>query len=212
MKKQIVLLMVLLTTLLLTGCGTDEGKQAAKSAVDDISAAESLFEDNSSLNKLIDELRNTPALKGKELHIFQTFQIDEDMLQDRYVRYMKIFLLKPGTEKQVIAYEYSTSKEKKWLDPQPVKVSGDGAMADNLVAFNDIHIENVPAMCKQTREKAAALKNVKIGTVRINLMPGDLRPYWLVQFTGMKGDSLIYGSAKFDLQGNLTQYDQNDQK
>lgn len=206
MKRTLFLFVALLTALIIGGCGT-----GGNPTLNDLTSPDSLYEDKRVLLKLIDEFKNISELKGKDLQVFQTISIDEQKHNDRYVQNIQITILKPGTEKEVVEYEYSTGKEKKWTGPHPIKVVGGGDIKPNLFAFNDINFDIVPAMCKQTREKTAALKDVEIVIIMLKLDDEDLHPFWTVKFSHTKGDSNIRGSVDFDLQGNLIVYDPGDQ-
>lgn len=51
----------------------------------------------------------------------------------------------------------------------PVKISGDGKLEDNLISLNDVALEKIPDLVRESMERSKDLENPKPSLVRIEL-------------------------------------------
>lgn len=224
MKTKIMLLL-LCCTLLLGGCGDID---YTKMQMYKQTSEKSLLEDTAALSGIIEELENLPELKGKQLKIFQTIEIYEsiqkveiakDKFQDRYISDIKVFLLKPGTDKEAVKYNYS-SVEKKWIGPTPVKViphpltslSGkkldEMDYASNMIPLKNLRLETLPGIYNQLKEKSQNFAGLRWQSVKTDLQNKTLTPYWKVAMESGKDNKLVSTDAAFDFEGNLIHYNE----
>lgn len=121
MKKLWVMLLVVFSVVFLVGCGD------AVSSLTGGSKANVLTEPGLA-NKIIDELKNRDELKGHDLKAMSDISFNYyKELGNR----VEIHVQKPGTTDKVDAYIYQDGK---WSGPQPVQLTGDGVLADNVGA------------------------------------------------------------------------------
>ena len=103
-----------------------------------------------------------------------------------------IYIVKPGTE-DVDNYKYSNGK---WEGPNPVQLTGDGRMEDNVTPMSKIDFSKVPDMYKQLEEGG------KVSNLLVYILGRDgMYASW-----GVEGTREKY-NADFDLNGNLTSYE-----
>ena len=182
MKKLLVLVMALVM-LVAVGCGGGSSKN--------------MFKDEGELVRIMDELKNKDGLKGHDLMVFRDIPLTHPE-QEGAGDMIEIYIVKPGTE-DVDHYAYSNGK---WQGPDPVQLSGDGRMEDNVTPMNSINFAKVPDMYKQLEAKAKDVEGGKVADLLVYILGRDgMYASWGVEGTREKYD------AEFDLNGNLTRYE-----
>lgn len=184
MKKFLVMVMALVM-LLAVGCGGGGSNKC-------------VLKDSGELVRVMDELKNKDGLKGKDLMVFQDISImhnDEEKIGDT----ITIYILKAGTE-DVDEYIYSSGS---WSKPQPVQITGDGRMEDNVTPMNKIDFAKVPEMYKQLETKAKNIEGGKVKNLLVYILNRDGSMYtsW-----GVESQREDY-TAEFDLDGNMTKFE-----
>lgn len=183
MKKLLVLVMALVM-LVAVGCGGGSGSK-------------NMFKDEGELVRIMDELKNKDGLKGHDLMVFQDISLMHSE-QNGVIDSVDIYIVKPGTE-DVDNYSYTNGK---WEGPNPVQLTGDGRMEDNVTPMNSINFAKVPDMYKQLEAKAKDVEGGKVEDLLVYILGRDgMYASWGVEGTREKYD------AEFDLNGNLTRYE-----
>lgn len=187
MKKLWVMLLVVFSVVFLVGCGD------AVSSLTGGSKANVLTEPGLA-NKIIDELKNRDELKGHDLKAMSDISFNYyKELGNR----VEIHVQKPGTTDKVDAYIYQDGK---WSGPQPVQLTGDGVLADNVGAISTIDFNKVTEIYKISQEKAKSIEGgeVKHGvTYQYSVDDGVF-----TASTTIDGAREKY-YLRFDAQGNL---------
>lgn len=143
MKKILVGLLMLLVMIVVTACGGG-------------GSSSNIFTDAGAMEKIMGQLQEKPEFKGKKLMVFQDVTVVNS--KDHGGNFIVIDILKPGTE-DVDRYEYRNGS---WSDGAPVKITGDGNMADNVIPMADLHFEKLPEIYKTFSEKVKDKKDVKV--------------------------------------------------
>ncbi|WP_298764900.1 hypothetical protein [Alloprevotella tannerae] len=99
------------------------------------------------LQKAEDALREMPKFKGKSIMIFQEIFFYNDGR-------IRTCLQDPSNPDNVDQYEYSGGS---WGEPQPVQLSGDGEMKDNLIPLDNFKFVTVAKIANTWMEKAKSL-------------------------------------------------------
>lgn len=183
MKKVLMLIMVLVM-MAAVGCG---GGGSSKN----------MFTEQGELVRIMDELKNKDGLKGQDLMVFQDISL---MYSDEKTvgNCIDINIVKPGTE-DVDNYEYSGGS---WKGPNPVQLTGDGRMEDNVTPMDKIDFAKVPDMYKQLEAKAKDVEGGKVANLLVYILGRDgMYASW-----GVEGTREKY-NAEFDLNGNLISYE-----
>lgn len=182
MRKLLVLLMVILVTLSLYGCGGKTG------------VGGNILKDEGSLVKIMDDFKNLSNLKGKDIMVFQSLSIFTGETGNRVM----INILKPGTKEDVDAYEY---KNGSWSGPKPVQITGRGKMDSNLFPLRDIDFSKVPAMYKIMETELKGFEGAKID----DFLTFQL---WSGKVTGLFGATSTRAkfNAEFALDGKLIKF------
>lgn len=180
MKKILFLVCILIMSFLVTACG---------------SGGKNVVTDPGELTRVMDELQNKKELKGKEIFVFQDVNVGYN--KDIGGSYVFIEILQPGTE-NVDHYDYRNGS---WGDPVPVKITGSGNIADNIIPLKDLHFEKLPDIYKALEEKIKDKKDVKIDQ---NLLYRFWRGQWHVMIKA-ESDREEY-NATFNLDGSLKEF------
>lgn len=153
MKKLVLLLVVLVFGIIVGGCSN---------SIDGLIGGDknaNVFTDQGLANKIMDDLKNRPELKGHDLKA----------MDDIYLMYHKetgmtgrIDVQKPGTTDQVVRYDY---KDGKWSDPKPLELIGPGKLEENLGDLNSIDFNKVTDIYKVAEEKAKSIEGGKVEDV-----------------------------------------------
>ncbi|CDB34487.1 hypothetical protein QUV93_00400 [Phascolarctobacterium faecium] len=182
MKKLLMLAMVLVM-FAIVGCGGGSSKN--------------MFTEQGELVRIMDELKNKDGFKGHDLLVFQDISLmhfEQEGVSDS----IDIYIVKPGTE-DVDNYKYSNGK---WEGPNPVQLTGDGRMEDNVTPMSKIDFSKVPDMYKQLEAKAKDVEGGKVSNLLVYILGRDgMYASW-----GVEGTREKY-NADFDLNGNLTSYE-----
>lgn len=183
MKKLLMLAMVLVM-FAIVGCGGG-------------SSSKNMFTEQGELVRIMDELKNKDGFKGHDLLVFQDISLmhfEQEGVSDS----IDIYIVKPGTE-DVDNYKYSNGK---WEGPNPVQLTGDGRMEDNVTPMSKIDFSKVPDMYKQLEAKAKDVEGGKVSNLLVYILGRDgMYARW-----GVEGTREKY-NADFDLNGNLTSYE-----
>lgn len=196
MKKLIAFLVMLCTFLVVAGCGgnTGSGDTGAKNGA----VKGNAFKDAGVAVKIMDELKAKKELKGQDLQVFQNFSMVK--LDDPNGPLITIHLLKPGTTDKVDSYFYGMGK---WGDAEPVQLTGDGDMKDNIAPLSSIDFAKLPDMYKTLEKKAKEIEGGKVGDEVHFTYDYDTHQYTI--WVQVKGAREIY-DAYFDAKGNLKDY------
>lgn len=148
MKRIIAFLMMILSVVIISGCGTETASPNA--------THKSIFTDPEIITKAMAELREMPELKGKDLKLFQDVTVSDI---DGEGNMIDLDVLKPDTTDKVDHYTYIDGK---WTGPEPVQLTGDGNMDDNIMPINSIDFSKVTQIYKIADEKAKAIEQVQV--------------------------------------------------
>ncbi len=150
MKRIWGIVLMFITVLAVLGCGTDSITGGS---------GKSIFTEPGLAAKAISELKETPALKGKDIQVFQNVLVSD--LKGVGSR-IDINILVPDTNDKVDNYVYQNGK---WAAPQPVQISGDGDMKDNVMPLDAIDYSKIPDMYKIAQDKAKEIEGGKVEDV-----------------------------------------------
>lgn len=182
--KKLLMLAMALVMFAIVGCGGG-------------SSSKNMFTEQGELVRIMDELKNKDGFKGNDLLVFQDIALmhsDEETVGNT----VDIYIVKPGTE-DVDNYKYSGGK---WQGPNPVQLTGDGRMEDNVTPMSKIDFSKVPDMYKQLEAKAKDVEGGKVSNLLVYILARDgMYASW-----GVEGTREKY-NADFDLNGNLTSYE-----
>ncbi|MBE6080212.1 MAG: hypothetical protein E7204_05140 [Veillonella sp.] len=186
MKRILTLLMMILSLFVMTGCMGDKQTSAPTQP--------SIFTDQTIITKAMNELRELPELKGKDLKLFQDVTIAD---HEGIGNVIDLDLLKPDTTDKVDHYTYIDGK---WTGPEPVQLTGDGNMDDNIMPINSIDFSKITQIYKIADEKAKSIEQGKVAKDLIYEFDIDARMY--------RAHIHIEGACEkytgiFDAQGNL---------
>lgn len=106
---------------------------------------ENFLADAATLQKAEDALKTLPHFAGKKLNVFQSVHFYGDGR-------INIELQNPDQTTHIDSYKF---KNDKWSEPQPVQISGDGKLKDNLTPLDDIKFATVAHIYKNYKEQAA---------------------------------------------------------
>lgn len=148
MKRIIAFLMMILSVVIIAGCGTETASPNA--------THKSIFTDPEIITKAMAELREMPELKGKDLKLFQDVTVSDI---DGEGNVIDLDVLKPDTTDKVDHYTYIDGK---WTGPEPVQLTGDGNMDDNIMPINSIDFSKVTQIYKIADEKAKAIEQGQV--------------------------------------------------
>lgn len=142
----------------------------------------------------MNELHEMPELKGKDLKLFQDVTITDNEGQGNVI---ELDVLKPDTTDKVDHYTYEKGK---WTGPEPVQLTGDGNMDDNIMPINSIDFAKITEIYKVAEEKAKAIEQ---GTVTKDLIyEFDVDAHMYRAHIHIEGARERY-TGIFDAQGNL---------
>lgn len=180
MKKLLILISMLVMALLVTACG---------------GSGKNVVTDKGELTKVMEELQNKEQFKGKDIYVFQDVNVGYN--KDIGGSYVYIEVLQPGTE-NVDHYDYRNGS---WSGPTPVKITGSGNMADNVILLKDLHFEKLPDIYKALEEKVKDKKDVKVDQ---NLIYRFWKGEWSIMMKA-ESDREEY-NATFNLDGSLKEF------
>ena len=125
------------------------GSKAAQKATEAATSggSEQKLTDAEYLQKAEDALREMPKFKGKSIMIFQEAFFYKDGR-------IKTCIQDPSNPDNVDQYEYTDGS---WGEPQPVQLSGDGEMKDNLIPLDTFKFATVAKIANTWMEKAKSL-------------------------------------------------------
>lgn len=185
MKRIWGIVLMFITVLAVLGCGTDSITGGS---------GKSIFTEPGLAAKAISELKETPALKGKDIQVFQNVLVSD--LKGVGSR-IDINILVPDTNDKVDNYVYQNGK---WASPQPVQISGDGDMKDNVMPIDSIDYSKIPDMYKIAQDKAKEIEGGKVDEQLIYIFNINERKYdahLKIEGAREKFDAI------FDSKGNL---------
>ena len=125
--------------------GSKAAEKATEAATSD--GNEQKLTDAEYMQKAEDALRELPKFKGKSIMIFQEATFNKDGR-------ISIYLQDPGNPNNVDEYVYTDGS---WGEPQPVQISGDGEMKDNLIPLDKFKFVTVAKIANTWMEKAKSL-------------------------------------------------------
>lgn len=169
------------------------GSKAAEKATEAATSggSEQKLTDAEYLQKAEDALREMPKFKGKSIMIFQEAFFYNDGR-------IKTCIQDPSNPDNVDQYEYSGGS---WGEPQPVQLSGDGEMKDNLIPLDNFKFVTVAKIANTWMEKAKSVpdydetKNpLTMVGIKLNTISG--KPYIAVS-------TIETMRAKYDIEFNL---------
>lgn len=149
MRKLWVMLLVAFSMVFLVGCGDTVSSLTGGSK-------SNILTEPGLANKVIDELKNKDELKGHDLKAM------DGIIFNYYKELGNIVIIniqKPGTTDKVDGYKYENGK---WNGPQPVQLTGDGVLADNVGAISTIDFNKIPDMYKVAQEKAKSIEGGEV--------------------------------------------------
>lgn len=182
------MLLVVFSVVFLVGCGDTVSSLTGGGSKSNVLTEPGLA------NKIIDELKNREELKGHDLKAMDgiTFNYYKDL-----GNIVLIQIQKPGTTDKVDGYRYENGK---WSGPQPVQLTGDGVLADNVGAISTIDFNKVPEIYKVSEEKA---KSIEGGEVKHGVFYSySVDEGVFTASTTVDGAREQY-TLRFDAQGNL---------
>lgn len=165
-----------------------------------VASLPSVLENADELDRIMGELKKRSELNGQDIKVFYKFTLNNNALHGNIIN---LCIIKPGTQQEVDQYAYIDGG---WQEPRPLIVTGNGNPADYTVPLSDIAYTKIPNIYKAAQKEATRIAGGKVSSSFIARLPKpDLqgKPYWLVFIEG--NTEKITG--KFDLQGNLIQYD-----
>ena len=169
------------------------GSKAAQKATEAATSggSEQKLTDAEYLQKAEDALREMPKFKGKSIMIFQEAYFYNDGR-------IKTCIQDPNNPDNIDQYEYTDGS---WGEPQPVQISGDGEMKDNLIPLDNFKFVTVAKIANTWMEKAKSVpdydetKNpLTMVGIRLNTISG--KPYITVS-------TIETMRAKYDIDFNL---------
>lgn len=184
MKKIWMMFMAAVLAMAVAACGGGSGKN--------------VFTEPGEMAKVMASLQEREELKGKDLMVFQDIVVVNS--KDHGGNYIVLHLLKPGTEEDVDRYEYRGG----WSGPSPVRISGDGDMADNLTPWSEFQFDKVPAMYKAMtdRMKEEGAEGIKDGvTMTYRFWRGKVTPMMTLET-----ERASY-NAEFAMDGAMTSFE-----
>ncbi len=95
------------------------------------------------------QLRNMDKFKGKDIKVFQGYNTYGDGR-------INISLQDPDKPENIDEYNYEKGK---WLEPQPMQISGDGDMSANVFSLSKAPFSSLPIAYKLWNEKANSLED-----------------------------------------------------
>lgn len=157
---------------------------------------QSVYASAEELEKIQAELMNLPKFKGKKIMMHQDLYFF-DFQGGR----ISIKIQDPDKPENIDTYTYSKGK---WLDPTPVKISGNLKMVDLLYPLDKVKFSTVKKIHDTLIEEA---KDIEGGTpsdhvyfVHLKVANMDVT-HWYSSISGARKDVYLY----FDVDGNLTE-------
>lgn len=150
MRKLWVMLLVIFSVFFIAGCGD------AVSSLTGGGNKGNVLTDPGYANKLFDELKNRDELKGHDLKAMSGITVDN---RKELGNIIMIQIQKPGTTDKVDGYRYQNGK---WSGPEPVQLTGDGDLADNVGSISAIDFNKIPDMYKIAQEKAKSIEGGEV--------------------------------------------------
>lgn len=185
MKRWMLMVVTILSIALLVGCGSSEKKGH-------------FMKDEGVASKIMAQLQEKKELKGKDIKVFQTINIVKMDQPDMMM--VNLAILQPGTTDKVDSYTYFQGK---WSDAEPVVITGDGSMAENIAPLSQIDFTKLPAMYKELEAKAKQIEGGKVDDLLSYHLDIDTGHFYArIKVTGAR-ESYV---AEFDEKGNLIDY------
>ena len=144
MKRIVAFLMMILSVVIIAGCSNETATTNTTHT--------SIFTDPEIITKAMADLREMPELKGKDLKLFQDVTVSDI---DGEGNVIDLDVLKPDTTDKVDHYG-------KWTGPEPVQLTGDGNMDDNIMPIKSIDFSKVTQIYKIADEKAKAIEQGQV--------------------------------------------------
>ncbi len=110
--------------------------------------------DASAMTAAITALKAKPQFRGKDIAVFQNASVFDD---GRII----LTLQDPARPENVDEWTYTAGA---WKTPEPVQLSGDGDMAENVTPLSQIGFEKLAAMMATADEKARGIEGGKTAT------------------------------------------------
>ncbi len=156
-KKHVLFLFALfgMVSLTLVSCGGGDESDSATDVeeVTDVeetsssASSEALFMDADRLQEAQDELQNLPAYKGKAINVFQEYAI--------HATTISVEIQDPNKPENIDHLEFQNGR---WSEPQPVQITGDGDMADNVFALSEMPFAEAVKVAKTWKEEATKME------------------------------------------------------
>ena len=187
MRKLWVMLLVVFSVFFIAGCGD---------AVSSLTGggSKNVLTEPGYANKLFDELKNRDELKGHDLKAMDGITVDN---RKELGNIIMITIQKPGTTDKADGSRYQSGK---WSGPEPVQLTGDGVLADNVGPISAIDFNKIPDMYKVAQEKAKSIEGgeVKYGITYLFSVENSVFTASITVDGAREKYNLV-----FDAQGNL---------
>lgn len=146
--------------------------------------------------KAFEALKNMDKFKGKPIMVFQTIHWYDD-------KRIEVSLADPVKADNVDHYTYRNGS---WGEPEPVQITGNGKIGENLVNLDEINYKALPDMMKTADEKAKSVEGGKTSNhAYFTFSPAFNTKTFLV---GVDGTREKY-TLKFDKDGKLKETSKN---
>ena len=159
--------------------------------------AKNFLSDESALQSAQAQLEELDKFQGKSIQVFQAAHFYQD---GRII----IKLQDPGALENVDEYTYQGGE---WLKPVPVRLTGDGAMEDNVTPLKDMQFATIANIFGTWSEKAKTVEGAEekeMTHAYVNINPVTAKRRWFCDaIEGTRAEYQIF----FNLDGSLETYE-----
>lgn len=135
-------------------------------------------------------------MKGKKINVFQDIYF--------YREFISLSIQNPDNPKNVDNYKWRNGK---WSDPQPVQISGNGDMSDNLFSISEVKFQEASTVYANYITKAKTVEGAKLDdpsfVVMFRLIVTNGKREWRTD--NIKGTREKY-SITYNLDGSVNSF------
>lgn len=187
MKRLMGIIFMIISVLVLLGCGTESASSNSKS----------IFTEPGLASKIITELKEKSEFKGKEIQVFSNVAVlDKDDARNS----ISINILVPGSNDKVDSYIYLNGK---WQNTGPAFIPDGVIVKNNLMPIDAIDYSKIPDIYKVVEEKAKSIENGKVEKSVAYLYDAFNHEY--KAYISIQGSKESY-TGVFDAKGNFIKF------